>query len=671
MIKVLRNQQPSRFWIIVMSPRKVKIQDLHRFRLVSDPQVSPDGRKVAFVLTQMDFVKNGYTKHIFVLDRATGESRQFTSAIGSDSHPRWSPDGKEILFLSSNRDPQKKKSQLYIIRADGGEARLTAESEEGVSGPMWSPDSKRILYLSRVWTQGKPKSDVKVVNRIRYKENGVGFFPGLRTHLFVANLKGGKPKQLTKGEFDIQVAKWSPDGRHIAVITNPDKDADLTHIRDIFLIGDRGGELKRLTPKRHVINNLSWAPNNREIAFLGHDFHASTSTDIDLWIISAEGGEPFNLTESFGRSLGRSLAGDLISEEPASSALWSRNSDALYFLTGIVPKASIYRVDRHTSEIKQITNIRNVEAFSLSQDGSVMTYTAGDATHPADLWVVDGQGEKQVTRLNEKLLKELKLSIPEHYTFKNELGRDIDAWIMKPPDFEPEKKYSAILTIHGGPISIYGDMMFHEFQILVAEGYVLLYTNPRGSGGYEEEYASVLEGHFGEPDYKDLMDFMDQSLHRFRFIDSQRLGVCGGSYGGFMTNWIVTHTNRFQAAVTDRSTCNRLSHHGTSDYGYTLGTSGNMGYPWKDEEKLMKQSPIRYAANVKTPTLIIHSENDLRCNMPQAEEFYVALKEIGVETELIRFPDENHNLSRSGKPKHREERLQHYVRWFNKYLKQT
>ena len=208
-----------------------------------------------------------------------------------------------------------------------------------------------------------------------------------------------------------------------------------------------------------------------------------------------------------------------------------------------------------------------------------------------------------------------------------------------------------------------------EFHLLNAAGYVVLYTNPRGSGGYGEEYAAILQGQHGTVDYDDVMTFMDDALERFDFIDDERLGVTGGSYGGYLTNWIVTQTDRFRAAVSCRSTCNRLSHHGNSDRGWRHGESGNMGYPYKDEEKLMRQSPIRHVANAKTPTLLIHSENDLRCPVWGAEEFFTSLLEVGVETELVRFPDENHELSRSGKPKHREERFRHMLRWFEKYLK--
>ncbi len=651
-----------------MSARGVRVEDLRRFVFVSDPQVSPDGGRVAFVHTRIDYAGDRYVKHIWMWDRETGRVEQFTYGSGSDSYPRWSPDGRWLLFLSSKRQPEKKKAQLWVIPTSGGEARLVADVEDGVMTPMWASDSKRILFLSRVWTGEKPKSDVKVVRRLKYKLNGVGLFPGKRPHLYTVKV-GGRPRQLTEGEFDVDVAKWSPDGRRIALITSMAEDADLTFIRDIYLMPARGGEPERLTQGKHVITDLSWAPGGGELAFLGHDYHRRTATNTDIWVMPADGGTPLNLTESFDRSVGMGVGSDLRVATPPPGAVWAPDGSALYFIAADIPTSNIYRVDRQTGEVEEITRGKTVDGFSLSADGAVVAFNAMDATHPAELWIRDHEGERRVTDFNDRLLKKLKLSTPEHFTFTNELGMEVDGWVMKPVDFEPGRKYPAILEVHGGPRGVYGDAIYHEFHLLTAEGYVVLYTNPRGSGGYGEEYAASIIGNWGVVDYPDLMAFVDAALERFSFIDSERLGVTGGSYGGYMTNWIVTHTDRFKAAVAQRSTCNRYSFHGVSDIGYSHGAATNDGVPWKDEEKLLRQSPLRYVGNARTPTLLIHSENDLRCPMSQAEEFFVALKKVGVETELVRFPGENHELSRSGKPKHREERLRHILRWFDRHLK--
>jgi dipeptidyl aminopeptidase/acylaminoacyl peptidase len=653
-----------------MPKRKIRIEDLRRFVFVSDPQVSPDGGRISFVHTKIDYEKDGYVKHIWIWDKETGKARQFTHGMGSDSNPRWSPDGRKLLFLSSKRVPDKKDPQLWVISSGGGEARLIAELEDaGVTKPVWSPDSKRVLFLARVWDEEKTDSDVKIVKRINFRLNGVGLFPGKRIHLFTVN-PGRKPKQLTKGKFDVDVAVWSPDGKQVAFVTNPVEGADLSYIRDVYRMPSRGGDWEKVTSGGHLISDLSWSPDGGEIAFLGHDLHAMTATNTDIWVTPAEGGEPLNLTASFDRSIGRGVGSDLRVSTPNPGTIWSPDSTAIYFLTGSVPVSSVYRVYRETCAVERLTEEVSVDGFSLSGDAEVMGYNAMDSTHPDELYVRNEDGDRRVTQFNDRLLSGLSLSTPEAFTFRNEIGDEVDAWVMKPPDFEQGRRYPAVLEVHGGPLGIYGDAIFHEFQLLAAGGYVVLYTNPRGSGGYGEEYGAVLQGQYGTVDYRDLMTFVDDAMGRFDFIEPDRLGVTGGSYGGYLTNWIVTQTDRFNAAVACRSTCNRHSHHGYSDMGFRHGPSGNMGYPWKDEEKLLRQSPIRYASNVKTPTLLIHSENDLRCPIGQAEEFFVALKELGVDTELVRFPDENHELSHSGKPKHREERLRHIIRWFNDYLKE-
>ena len=652
-----------------MALRRVQIEDLRKFKFVSDPQVNPAGTSVAFDHTAVDYENDDYVKHIWMLDTETGKSKQFTSGSGKDSYPRWSPDGRSLLFLSAGREPES-KSQLYVINVQGGEAQLITDLESSVSNPQWSPNCRDILFTSRVWEPEKPESDVVVVNRIRYKLNGIGMFAGKRVHLFSVR-SGRRPKQLTKGEFEVDGAAWSPDGKQIAVVTNLEEDADMTHIRHIYLMPAKGGELQRITEDEHTISDLSWSPDGSEIAYFGHDYHAQGATNTDIWIMQANGGKARNISSGFDRSIGRGIGSDLRFSTPNPGPVWSGDGKYLYFLTGVVPNSNIYRIEKATCNVEQLTSKKSVDGFSCSRDMNVLAFNAMKSTHPFEIWLKDGKGERKVTGFNDRLLKRLAVSEPEPFTWNNELGDEIDGWIIKPVNFELEAKYPCILQIHGGPLGIYGDGIFQEFQLLTSSGYVVIYTNPRGSGGYGETYAASLNGQHGTVDYHDVMKFTDHCLKNFSYIDPDRLGVTGGSYGGYLTNWIITQTDLFKAAVSCRSTCNRHSHHGYSDMGYIHGRSGNMGYPWKDEEKLLSQSPIRFAKNVKTPTLLIHSENDLRCTIQQAEEFFVALKELGVDTELVRFPNENHELSRGGKPKHREERFKHILRWFNKYLTPT
>ena len=645
-----------------MAPRNIEIKDLRKFVFISDPQTSPDGSRVAYVQTSVDYENDGYIKHIWLHDVASRKNSQFTYGGGKDSFPRWSPDGNRLLFLSSGRQPES-KPQLYVIGVGGGEAKLIADLETGVSNPKWSPDGRAILFSSRVWEQEKPESDVVVVKRIWFKLNGVGMFSGKRMHLFTVKSAGGKPRQVTKGEFDASTYAWSPDGKAIAYATNKEDDQDTSYIKDIYVMPSKGGEARKVTTSINSVSDISWSEHG--LAYLGHDFHAQGATNTDIWVKDALESKAVNITEGFDRRVGGGMGSDLRFSTPGPGAVWGPNGEHIYFLAGDVPHSNIYRVKRATREVERVTEGITLDGFSYSEDFEVLSYNAMSAVELCELYV----NGKKVTKVNDRHLKNLRLSAPEMYTWTNELGDDIHGWMMRPQDFVEGEQYPTILQIHGGPLGIYGDGIYQEFQLMTASGYCIIYTNPRGSAGYGEEYGATLNGRHGTVDYKDVMDFTRDATKRFPFIDSDRLGVTGGSYGGYLTNWIITQTDMFKAGVACRSTCNRLSHHGYSDFGFNHGPSGNMGYPWRDEDKLLSQSPIRYAKNVKTPLLFIHSENDLRCAVQQAEEFFVALMELGVDTELVRFPDENHELSRSGKPKHREERFRHILRWFDKHLK--
>ncbi len=648
--------------------KKVSIEDLRRFKFVSDPQVSPDGEKIAYVHTEINYEADAYERHIWVIDRASGVAEQFTYGDSKDNYPRWSPDGRWLMFLSRGRQPDR-KTQAWVISSDGGEARLLTDSGEGVDAPLWAPDSQRILFRSRIWTVEKPDTDVKVIRRLKYKMKGKGIIENTRCHLFTTCLDSKEPEQLTRGEFDVDAAKWSPDGETIAFVAWMGKETSYNRFRDIYTIPSAGGEAKKLTQGRHVITDIFWSPDGEKLALLGHDLRFRAN-NVDIWLIPKTGGVPHNITATHDRTH-RNIGSDVRVNSPWPGAVWSPDGNSIYFMTGGLPTTDIYRIDLGTEKIEQLTNGINIEGFSFSADHSVLAYTAMDASNLADIWVRDEKGERQLTRVNEELWSELSFSVPEQYKWTNELGDEIVGWIMKPQDFNPGKKYPAILQIHGGLRAMYGDAMYHEFQVLTSEGYVVIYTNPRGSDGYGEDYANSVFGHCGDVDYEDLMRFVDDALERFDFIDPNRLGVTGGSYGGYLTNIIVTKTGRFSAAVTCRSITNWYSLHGTSDNqyrGFALEDS-TIAYPWRDTDAVLRISPVHLIKNPTTPTMIIHSEKDFRIPIGQAEEFFIALKESDVETEFVRFPDEGHELSRSGKPRHREERLQHIVRWFNKYLK--
>ena len=650
-----------------MAKRRIKVEDLRSIVFVSDPQISPDGSKIAFVHSAIDHDEDKYLRHIWLADTETGKLNQFTNGPSADTYPRWNPKGDKLLFLSSGREPDK-KTQLYTISLRGGEAQLIADTENGVSNPRWSPDGKSILFNSRVWTEEETESDVKRIKRIRYKFNNMGFFEGRRVHLFTVKASGGKSKQVTEGEYDVSDPRWSNDGKHISFISNMDEDQDTSRVTDIYRIPAKGGEPEKLTDSTYSITNHSYSPVGDKIAFMGHHQPDELAVDYDLYLIPSGGGKPKIITDGFNRSLGMGIGSDLRVGTPGDGPTWSSDSEYIYFNTADTPYCNLYKIKVKDKKIETLVAGKTVDGFTVSENG-LIAFNAMTSLEPCELYLL-GEEEKKLSSFNKKLLDKLMLMPSEHFTFKNRLGRTVDGWIIKPVEWKEGENYPCVLEMHGGPRGVYGEGIFQEFQLLAAEGYAVIYTNPRGSAGYEEEYTQGVMRHYGEVDYEDFMDFTDEAIKRYPWIDENRIGLTGGSYGGYTTNWIIGQTDRYKAAVTCRSICNWVSKFGVSDIGFMQpeSISGAKSYWGEDLIEQMKHSPLYYAGNVKTPCLIIHSEQDYRCPMAEGEQWFTALKLNNVPTELIRFPDENHELSRSGKPKHREERMQHILRWFREYL---
>jgi len=650
--------------------RKVNIRDLMGLRIISDPQISPSGRKVAFVHTTMDYDKDEYLSDIWIIELRTRKITQFTSGRGKDKHPRWSPNGQNMLFTSIPHveKEEKKKSQLYVIPIEGGEARKLTDIEGGVESPRWSPDGKSILFISPIKTE-KSEEEIKVIKRIQYKFNGRGFFPGFRKHVFSISVRGGKHRQITKGEFDVESAEWLPNSEAVVFISNIDDSADLTRVKQIYKADMRSGKVVQLTKEKHSISSLKPSPRGDVIAYVGHDFKRGLATNQDVWILPAEGGSSKNLTKDFDQDIGTKLSCDVRVSSPDLNPGWTSDSKSLYFTSTFGGIASLYNVNRDGTGIKAVVGYidHSVEAWSIAETGMIAYITLGTTT-PIELWLRSNNKSEQLTNLNKRWSDKLSLRNHERFEFKSSAGHFVEGWLMLPPQFDDEEKYPMIVEIHGGPRGAYGYSLMHEFQVLAAQGWVVVYINPYGSGGYYEDFQAGLPGHYGEQDYADIMEAVDHVLKKFNFIDEEKLGVTGGSYGGYMTNWIITHTDRFKAAVTQRSISNWMSFFGTSDIGWTFGRWEMEGIPWINEEKFLEKSPIKHVKNAKTPTLIIHSEEDHRCPMEQAEQFFTALKFLDVPTEFIRFPGEDHDLSRKGKPKNREQRLKHIIRWFKNYL---
>ena len=676
-----------------MSRRKITIDDLLALKWVSDPQLSPDGSRIAFVQTVVDGEADTYRSHLWVApvdggastELGAGDPRQFTAGEHRDSMPRWSPDGRWIAFLSDRGTGKpepgaRRPKQLFVIPADGGEARLLVRAAYHPSDLVWAPDARSLAFVGKP-VRDDSKSDVKVITRVRYKYDGEGFWDGRYKHLFRVPVEGdsapdlgpGTPHQISSGDFDHADPAWSPDGRYLACVANRTEEADYTNVTDVWIIPVEGGEPRQLTKSVGPSASPAWSPDGRFIAYYGHDNAYMSATNTAVWIVSAGGGDPVNLTAAFDRSLEHHVITDMRAHPEIGGPGWSADGSRIFAIIAEGATNQLGVVDARHGGVTVLTSARR-EIFGLAirSTGDVAVIAASDPATPGDLWVVplDGRAaERRLTRVNQTVLDQVLLSAPERFTYQGADGWPVEGWVMRPAEFRDGVRYPAVLQIHGGPHGAYGEAFFHEFQLLAAEGFAVVYTNPRGSQGYGQQFTAATHHDWGGKDYEDIMRGLDDAIARFSFIDPTRLGVAGGSYGGFMTNWVIGHTDRFKAAVTMRSISNNLSQWGTSDLAFMKGFWEFPGDPWQAPTWYWEHSPLAYVERITTPLLILHSEQDLRCPIEEAEQLFAALKKLRRETMFVRFPNESHDLSRVGQPSHRVERLRWIVTWLADHLR--
>jgi dipeptidyl aminopeptidase/acylaminoacyl peptidase len=439
-------------------------------------------------------------------------------------------------------------------------------------------------------------------------------------------------------------------------------------VTDLFVMDVDSGESKKLTDTNMSIGACCWSPDNKHIAFKGNNLRRGFATHTTIWVILAEGGKPTDLTGKLDRGSARHVYYDLrgpISYLLAPFPVWSE--EWIYFSLSDRGHYSLHRVNPRNGEIKPVvTGNFLVDDFSVA--GNVVVYLKVTETAPAEVCVKDERGERNLTNLNDFLLSELRLSVPEHFEYQASDGKKIDGWLIKPVVVEKGEKVPAILDIHGGPKSVFGYSFMFEHHFFSSKGFAVIYLNPRGSDGYSEEFADI-RGAYGERDFKDIMEGLDYVLSKFRSIDPDRIGVTGLSYGGFMTNWIVTHTDRFKAAVSQNSISDWTAMFGTTDIGFYFSPDQIGKEPWSNPQGYLNKSPLTYAPKVTTPTMFIHSAEDFRCWIDQSISFFTALKFLGKETELVLFDKGEHTFRSTSKPSFRMRRLEHMLRWFEQYLR--
>lgn len=664
--------------------RALTMEDFWRLKTVSDPQPSPDGTQVAYVVGNFDEAKNEAHTAIWLASLADGQCRQLTSGETQDMQPRWSPDGTQLAFVSVRHEG---KPQIFLIPVAGGEARRLTNVADGATSPLWSPDGTQICYTSTpemdrqkvpqeiAWFEAHGEAD-KNAPRLRRQSALLSRFDGRgyierRAQLFLLNLddEQAKPRQLTEGDFDAAQATWSPDGALIAFVSNRSAEVDASLATDIWTVAVESGELQCLTNGDLSAMFPAWSPNSEQIAFCAERpmNMRSSYEDMHIWLVSRAGGDQRNLMTHLDRTLG--------GVQPdyhfggSATPIWSEDGQTIYFVSAEHGSNPIFALSLATGECWRVTtgdiDITDVQHAAASQ---TFVCIAATPTLPYDLFTVPCSGGEPQPLLstNQALLAEVSIAPTERITFTGPDEWEIEGWLVKP--LEAEQPYPLILHVHGGPYSAWGNSFYFQAQALAGAGYASFYINPRGSKGYGLAFTELAD--WGEKDFLDLMAGIDAVLATGK-ADPQRLGITGISYGGFMTNWALGHTDRFAAGVSVNGISNQTSMSGTSDIG-ALWLGVEYGRFWESEEAWQwyrGRSPISYVDRFSTPLLLLQSENDYRCPIEQGEQLFTALCARQQTVELIRFPNASHAIAGTASPHHRYFQWKLTLDWFEKHVK--
>ena len=650
------------------SPRALVVDDLFAIKNVGAPVVSPDGKWIAYTVGQTMLREERSETQIWMMPAAGGEAIPMTIKGTSASSPQWSPDGKYLSFTSSRGE--NARTQVWALNRQGGEAQQLTEVKQGINGYKWSPDGKRLLLLvtdpspEELQRQRDEEAGVRpakartqppwVMDRQQFKQDFQGYLDRRRTHLYVYDIASKKLTQITSGDYNDSNPEWSPDGKMVAFVSNRGPNPDNDFNNDIFVVSadntDMGKTLLKLTTNPGPDSSPVWSPDGKTIAF-------ETSTDVkNFWyatgflaVVPATGGAVQILTQKMDRNI--------------SDPQYSADGKWIYYLLEDSGERHLARIPATGGEItRPVSGYRSVNAFDLAKDGAVYVRIS-EPKLPGEIFAVEASGLKRLSKVNDALMAQLKLSETENIHFKSKDGTDIEGFLFRPIGYTTGMRYPTLLRIHGGPVSQYEASFNFEAQIFAANGYAVVMTNPRGSSGYGQPFSQAIFADWGNKDVDDVLAGVDYAIAQ-GVADPNRLGIGGWSYGGMLTNYTIVKTTRFKGAISGASVGNVSALYGHDHYQRHY--EAELDLPWRNREAWDRVSPFWQVEKITTPTMWICGEKDWNVPVINSEQMYQAMKRLGRETQLVVYPGEFHGIRR---PSYQKDRLERYLAWYDKYVK--
>jgi acylaminoacyl-peptidase len=645
--------------------------DVFQLEFAGDPQISPDGSQIVYVRSSNDIMSDRTRGEIWILNFDGSEHRPLITGPANYSAPRWSPDGSQLLYVSTDRNERR---QLFLRWMDTGETAKLTNLQRSPGGLSWSPDGSRIAFSMFMPMSPEPFATLPrkpegadwappatTYERLIYRRDGQGFLRQGQQHLFVIPVEGGTPRQLTHGPYNHGgTPSWTPDGQYLLISANRRENWEYqTGNREVYEVAVSDGSVRPLTDRLGPDNSPIVSPDGSLIAYTGFDDRYQGFQITELYVMNRDGSGARSLTDGLDRSVGQ--------------ARWSADGRGLFFQYSTEGNSKVAYVTLDGSVRELATDLGGLSigrpysggSYSVARNGR-FAFTHSRPDHPSDVAVGGpGQETRRLTALNEDLFGHKELGQVEEIWYESSYdGRRIQGWIVKPPGFDPNRKYPLILEIHGGPFANYGDRFSAEIQLYAAAGYVVLYTNPRGSTSYGEEFGNLIHHAYPGDDFHDLMSGVDAVIEQ-GFVDEDQLFVTGGSGGGVLSSWIVGHTDRFAGAAVQKPVINWYSWVLTADMGGRAAEYWFPSLPWEDPDHYLSRSPIQFVGNVKTPTMLITGEVDWRTPMSESEQFYQALKIREIDAALVRIPEASHGIA--ARPSHLISKVAHILAWFERY----